>query len=352
MVMWIPLMPPPARSRFFVSYRSLEREAAAALEQRLIVGGHEVWRDRGKIHTGDDWRAEIRLGISDCDDVIVLLTPQAAKSEQVLYEIETAIEFQKRLRCFATLDLRDVPSLYQIMRHVHWDRVPHDTDWLVHQCPSQFAEFIADRLFSPVTKPHPLDLRDFERAAARNIYPPFSEIWRHTLVDRALIEQYSAYANHLVDDAARCNSTLALNAGLLASHLEEWEHAYKCFDRSLQLSKSDISFYFYALATLQSIRPRHLTARALDKGIGLASEAWTRRQSPLIALLLVTLLWDSGKGRGKNLENLFLEAIRNLPIIETTRDEVARFRVLMPLERDVQLPVGTSEFSRFLFSLF
>src|ERR1700757_3976683 len=166
MVTWISLMPPPARSRFFVSYRSLERETAAALEQCLIACGHEVWRDRGKIHTGDDWRAEIRLGISDCDDVIVLLTPRAARSEQVIYEIETALEFRKRLHCFATLDLRDIPSLYKIIQHVHWDRLPDDTHRLVYQSPSRFARLIANRLFSPVRKPHPLDLRDFERAAA------------------------------------------------------------------------------------------------------------------------------------------------------------------------------------------
>jgi hypothetical protein len=184
MAMWISLMPPPTRSRFFVSHRSLEREAAAALEQRLIAGGHEVWRDRGKIHTGDDWRAEIRLGISDCDDVIVLLTPQAAKSQQVIYEIHSALEFRKRLHCFSTLDLRDAPSLYQIISHVHWDRLPHDTAELVHQSPSQFAQLLANRLFSPVRKPHPLDLRDFERAAARKVYPPFADIWRHARVDR------------------------------------------------------------------------------------------------------------------------------------------------------------------------
>src|SRR5262245_61812704 len=112
MITWEPLIPPPARSRFFVSHRSLQYKAAEAVERALRAAGQEAWRDRGKLHTSDNWRDEIQIAIGDCDDLIVLLTPEAASRENVVTEVETAVRLGKRVHGFSTFDIRNSPAIY------------------------------------------------------------------------------------------------------------------------------------------------------------------------------------------------------------------------------------------------
>lgn len=351
MVDWVTLIPPPLRARFFISYRSLEAKLAEAFENQLLVEQQEVWRDRRNIYSGDHWRSEIRTAIRDCDDVVVLLTPLAAASEQVIYEVETAVEFGKRLHCFSAINLRDVPRLSNVIDHINWEPVGSGSGAPSIDIPLQFASYAVGRILAPLHKSHPLDLRDFERCASRTIFPRFSDLQRGSKLDCDLIERYRSYANRLAADMARCNAMIALNAGLLSMLSEKQNQASEQFERSLRLNRSGLAMYYYAFSELQDLRPRHLSGRSLDKCILLATEAWKNRQSPLIGLLLVTLLWDSGRGRGDNLTQLFVETLRVLPSVETRRDEIARFLVMMPFAKGLHLPVPEHDLAVFLSQL-
>lgn len=105
--------------------------------------------------------------------------------------------------------------------------------------------------------------------------------------------------------------------------------------------------YFFGLALMRQRRPHHMPAGALDRCIQLITEAWQARQSALIALALILLLWDGERGRGSKLSTLFKEACTALARTEPWRDEIDRFSLLMPAD-ELTMPVETSHFRAYL----
>lgn len=341
MISWTPLLPQLIRSRYFVSYRSLHRDLAEKVEERLVASGQDVWRDRKDIYVGDDWRAEIRRALADCNDVVVLLSREAAASKQVIHEIESAIALGKRLHCFATFDVRDSPTLYRHVEHINFELIPSVGPAGLGSDSARIANYIADTLLKPPRKAHPLDLRDFERRASRGVYPPFSDIWSGGQLNQSLMERYGEFARQLVTDRARCTMALALNAGILFTHLRQWQGARDSLDAALRLESSAIGLYFKVLACMRGQRPRYLGGAVTDDCVAMVLKSWEKCRSPLIALLMVAVLWDSGRGRGDNLARLSTEAIRALPSVESSGNEVRRFLALMAFEDGWQLPFST-----------
>jgi hypothetical protein len=338
MISWTPLLPQSIRSRYFVSYRSLDRDLAEQVEARLVASGQDVWRDRKDIQTGDNWRSEIRGALGDCHDVVVLLSREAAASKQVINEIEVAIELGKRLHCFATFDVRDSPRIYRHVEHIHFELIPSVG---AGSDSARIANHIVDTLLKPPRKTHPLTLRDFERRACRGVYPPFDDIWAGGRLNKSLTERYSQFAAQLVTERARCTMALVLNAGILFTHLCQWQGARSCLDSALRLESSAIGLYFKALACMRGQRPRYLGGAVTDECVAMVLKSWEQCRSPLIALLMVAVLWDSGRGRGDNLARLSAEAIRALPRVESSSNEVRRFLALIRFEDGWELPFST-----------
>jgi hypothetical protein len=336
MIAWTPLNSSlQVRSRFFVSYRSLQRSLAEAVQARLVAAGQDVWRDRTDINTADDWRREIRQALDDCDDVVVLLTPDAARSEQVLNEIEISVALGKRIHCFTTFQVQDAPEVYRHINAINVESIPQTTVQSLTLDPVSAACYIVGSMLKSSLKPHPLGLRDFERRATRNICPEFSAITNRGRLDNPLTERYCEFARQLVADPARCTAAIALNAGILSAHLGQWRAAQSYLSASLRLQTTAIGLYFKALATLGGIRPRHLGGVAIDDCVVLVRQCWQRQKSPLIALLMIVVLWDSGNWRGDNITNLCAEAMNVLPAVESDRAEISRFLALIPFERGV-----------------
>jgi TIR domain len=339
---WVSLVPQLRRTRFFVSYRSLEEAAARALERRLKARGHEVWRDRSSLHTGDDWQAEIARAIHDCDDVLVLLTREAALSPQVRHEIACANELDKRLHCFTTIDVRRDSTLYALVERVNIERIPDNLARQVVTSPDEFALAVTDRLFGYLHQQHPLPLRDFERAAARGLYPPFTELYKAGELHRPLLERYHRYAMEVGSQRSRRNASIALNAGLLAAHLGRWNESLSCLAAAHDLGAGTIAHHYRAVALLAGTRPRHASPSALDLAIEHATAALRAHRSPLTAMLLVSLWWDSGRGVGPKAQALFVEALQALPSAEPQRGEIARFMHFASAWSGLQLPIDSS----------
>jgi hypothetical protein len=312
------------------------------VEARLVASQQEVWRDRKDIETRDDGRLEIRRALGDCHDVIVLLTRETAASEQVVGEIETATAFGKRVHCFATFDLREAPAVYRHIQHLIIEQLPVPVVLSESELP-RVADEMVDRLLRPSKRSHPLDLRDFEHRACRGVFPLFADICSGGRLERSLVERYSELASGLAADPARRTAALALNAGILAIHLGQWLAAREFLDRSLSLEMSAVGLYFKALATMRGVPPRHLGGAATDECVAAALQSWERAKSPLIALGLVAVLWDSGRGRSDNLAKLCADALGVLPAIEAGSGEIDRFLALMPFERGWDLPFPTQE---------
>jgi hypothetical protein len=86
-----------SKPKIFISYSS--RDAGMALEWVMVL------RERGvnafcayeHINPGDDWNEKIREALIECDELILLCSPEAAESDWVLMEIGAAWALGKRI---------------------------------------------------------------------------------------------------------------------------------------------------------------------------------------------------------------------------------------------------------------
>lgn len=70
----------------FISHDHDDADFAELLKLRLEREGVESWLDTEKLKIGQDWRDEIDHGIQESAAIIVIMTPEARKSEYVTYE--------------------------------------------------------------------------------------------------------------------------------------------------------------------------------------------------------------------------------------------------------------------------
>lgn len=74
------------RPSAFVSYASEDKEAAQRIADKLLsLGFGDVWLDRKKLVTGDDWADKIDDAIASCDYFIPLLSRQADQRREGVY---------------------------------------------------------------------------------------------------------------------------------------------------------------------------------------------------------------------------------------------------------------------------
>ncbi|MBN1285970.1 MAG: TIR domain-containing protein, partial [Anaerolineae bacterium] len=94
----LPAPNPHLRDYLFIAYHHTDREWVERLAGDLRnKGGHTTWIDFEGIRGGDVWRQAIRRGIRAAGVVLVVLSPEAVRSEWVKVEIQTAREYGKRV---------------------------------------------------------------------------------------------------------------------------------------------------------------------------------------------------------------------------------------------------------------
>jgi hypothetical protein len=77
--------------RVFISHSDSDQELARKIGTRLKDSGLEVWDKSGEILPGDNWAAKVAQALEESDAMVVLLTPDALRSDWVRREIEYAL---------------------------------------------------------------------------------------------------------------------------------------------------------------------------------------------------------------------------------------------------------------------
>ena len=78
----------------FVSYAHLDQDRVFAEIKRFNEAGFHVWYDEG-ISPGNEWPEEIAEALSKATVFVVMLTPTSAPRENVLNEIDYALDEHK-----------------------------------------------------------------------------------------------------------------------------------------------------------------------------------------------------------------------------------------------------------------
>jgi len=74
------------QKHIFVSYAREDEEFAQRLNKSLLESGQIPWQDRKNIKPGDNYQEKIDTALRDAEAVLVVMSPQAARSQYVTYE--------------------------------------------------------------------------------------------------------------------------------------------------------------------------------------------------------------------------------------------------------------------------
>lgn len=114
--------------KVFISYSHADEKWAGLLRQRLSSEGIEVWDPASEVSPGENWGLKYGKGLEASDAMIVLLSPDSAKSDVVRHEIDYALSsprFRDRLVSVLVRPTADVPW---ILERQHFIRATKDVD--------------------------------------------------------------------------------------------------------------------------------------------------------------------------------------------------------------------------------
>jgi len=100
----------------FLSYSTHDHHFAELLQLKLAGENVEVWRDRGQLRVGTDWRLGIDQGIDASDAVLVALSDNSADSAYVTYEWAYAMGRNKPVLPLVLSACKAHPKLEPIQR--------------------------------------------------------------------------------------------------------------------------------------------------------------------------------------------------------------------------------------------
>jgi hypothetical protein len=73
--------------RIFVSHSNKDKKLASQLAADLKAAGFDIWYDSDDIRVGDNILEKIEQGLSECDNMIIILSPHALRSWMVRQEL-------------------------------------------------------------------------------------------------------------------------------------------------------------------------------------------------------------------------------------------------------------------------
>jgi hypothetical protein len=114
--------------KVFISYSEADEKWVRLLRPRLQEEGFEVWNSASEIAPGDNWLLKSGKALQTADAMIVLLSPDSAKSDWVRSEIEYALsspQFRGRVIPLLIKPTEDVPW---ILHKLHFIRATKDAD--------------------------------------------------------------------------------------------------------------------------------------------------------------------------------------------------------------------------------
>jgi hypothetical protein len=79
----------------FLSYARKDSEFVLRLAKDLRAGGVDLWMDQRDLKTGVRWDREIEDALAKCPRLLVVLSPAAVKSNNVMDEVSFALEHRK-----------------------------------------------------------------------------------------------------------------------------------------------------------------------------------------------------------------------------------------------------------------
>jgi hypothetical protein len=104
--------------RVFISYDRRDREAGLELAKRLREEGLDAWIDASELYPGDNWSLKTGEALQSSDAMVVLMSPEAAKSETVQREVQYALGSERFKDRLIPVILTPTPEIPWILRRL------------------------------------------------------------------------------------------------------------------------------------------------------------------------------------------------------------------------------------------
>ncbi|MES1201291.1 MAG: toll/interleukin-1 receptor domain-containing protein [Pseudomonadota bacterium] len=83
--------------RYFLSYARADAEIALKLAADLRAAGADVWVDQHNIQPSERWDRAVETGLRESAGVVLVMSPRAVASENVMDEISVALDSGKQV---------------------------------------------------------------------------------------------------------------------------------------------------------------------------------------------------------------------------------------------------------------
>jgi TIR domain len=107
-------------SHVFISHASTDRPVAIAICDRLEAAGQKAWMAPRDLGAGELWGEAIVEAIDACNAMLVVLSPSATRSRQVLREVAQAADRGVALVPIRIEELRPAGALAYYLDAHHW----------------------------------------------------------------------------------------------------------------------------------------------------------------------------------------------------------------------------------------
>jgi hypothetical protein len=102
--------------KVFISHAHGDQDVVRGLAKHLAKFGYEVLDPAQELGPGDNWALKIGEALEACQAMIVLVSPESAKSEWVRREIEFALGSANYERRLISLEVRPTDNMPWILR--------------------------------------------------------------------------------------------------------------------------------------------------------------------------------------------------------------------------------------------
>lgn len=123
--------------KVFLSHVPEDGELARCLNAELRRAGHEVWDSEQELVPGDNYALKTGQALREATALVVLLSPEAVRSEQVRREIDFALTSPR-------YEGRLLPVLVQPTEQVPW--ILRKLGLIRAESPDEAARQVAERL--------------------------------------------------------------------------------------------------------------------------------------------------------------------------------------------------------------
>jgi hypothetical protein len=115
-------MASPAGIQVFLSHVPSDRRWARELAQQLAAAGLKVFDPIDELFPGDNWSLKIGTALDESTAMVVLLSPEAVKSNWVLNEIQYALGSEKFQHRLIPVEVEPTEDFPWILRKMQWVR--------------------------------------------------------------------------------------------------------------------------------------------------------------------------------------------------------------------------------------